>query len=859
MGSFCGVATRRVRMFGRFVSQRGTGPAALFALIERPRRAYFPAQVARRPWLYSTVFILSLTVLTVAFVRSQLDAAVNDAPVDMLPTEAAIVLLIGVALFPLRMIAIPIFGFLVVCLTGFLIKLWLEPGFVPKEIAPWAIFTLSVIINGTVAVLSALAGRGAVNLLGPNNRWADAILSAASTVVYLLLATITIWVMTHLVYPVSWTERDFGSISLTEVGWIRAYRIAVCSGVLLLFLLDVPSWQSFRRALIPQPVFLAAAIAAMTGHAMHPTADVALISLIVVLILPGYAAILANIIGLIVYVSLTGAGLVQSPIETRDAAALEMVSLVVMTVNYVMMVVRYQSDRGSRRTAETMARVQRVHAFATIGYFIFDVNRARVHVDEVAAELLGTGDQFDANAFVDRVRPADRGGLVSVMADRYREATLTAFSLAPGAQWVDGAKGIRHVAIYSWYERLWDGRTIAYGALLDRTDEHDRSAALGKALADLSEQQNRQTQLFSIVSHEIRTPASVISMLVEEMDGGASWAQMGPRLKAVSEQLLSVLADMRQTVRPEENLPVRMEPFRPQDLAETVRNTFLLMAEARGVDLVLSLSTGADQDRISDRVRLNQVLSNLVKNALIHAECRRITISYAEQMEEGQLWAVWRVVDDGRGIPLAERGRLFLPFSRIAGTGNARTDGSGLGLYITKTAIELLGGSVEHRDAVPTGSEFVIRVPETQAVAVIPPLRQETESVTAGFHKALVVEDSDLIGELLVARLQRLVPTVLWARDGLEGIALQAREGPDLILTDLFMPKMGGDEMTSALRGQGVAVPIIGMTAAAIGDERTTFENAGTDFVLTKPVSTAQLVEALGRLRQPAGVTVPAD
>ncbi len=839
-------------MFRRIVSQRGTGPAALFALIESPRRAYFPGQVAQRPWLYSSVFILSLMGLTVAFVMSQLGAPMNDAPVDMLPTEATIVLLLGVALFPLRMIAIPLMGFLVVCLVGFLMKLSLEPGYVPSDIALWRIFTLTVLINGSVAVVSALAGRVTVSLLGEQNRWADAILSVATTTVFLLLSTITIWVMTHYVYPPHWTDRDFGSISLTEAGWIRAYRIAVCSGVLLLFLLDVPNWTDFRRALIPQPVFLAAAIAAMTGHALHPTVDVGLISLIVALTLPGYAAILANIIGLSTYISLTGAGLVQSPFDTPEAAALEVVSLIVMSVNYCVMVFRHHAHLRERRTRETMARVQRVHAFATIGYFIFDVNRARVHVDEVAAEILGTGDQFDANAFVDRVRPADRGGLVSVMADRYREATLTAFSLAPGAQWEDGAKGIRHVAIYSWYERLWDGRTIAYGALLDRTDEHDRSAALGKALADLSEQQNRQTQLFSIVSHEIRTPASVISMLVEEIDGGASWAQMGPRLKAVSEQLLSVLADMRQTVRPEENLPIRMEPFRPQDLAETVRNTFLLMAEARGVDLVLNLSAGADQDRVSDRVRLNQVLSNLVKNALIHADCRRITISYAEDSTEGQLWAVWRVSDDGRGIPAADRGRLFLPFSRITGTGHARTDGSGLGLYVTKSSIELLGGSVDYHDGPAGGSEFVIRVPETLGLAAHAPVRPEAACVAAEFRKALVVEDSDLIGELLVARLQRLVPSVLWARSGLEGIEIQAREKPDLILTDLFMPKMGGDEMTAALRAQGVDVPIIGMTAAAIGDERTTFENAGTDFVLTKPVSTAQLVEALGRLRQPA-------
>lgn len=840
-------------MFGRFVSQRGTGPAALFALIEPPRRAYFPAQVAGRPWLYSSVFILVLMALTAAFVMAQLDALQNDFVVDALPTEAVIVLLLGVAVFPLRLIAVPILGYLLVCALGHGMKLVLEPDYVPPEVSKLLIFTVGVCVNGVVAIFAALAGRVAVNLMAVQSRWDDAILSVATTFVYLALSLAGIWVVTHHLYLPQWNDRDFGTISLTEAGWIRAFRIAICSGVLLLFLLDVPNWKDFRRALIPFPIFMGAALAETAGYTLHPTVDVGLICLGVALILPGYAAILANIIGIVTYVSLTGAALVQAPFNSPEAAALEIISLIVMVVNYFVMVFRHQAHIGGRRTRETMARVQRVHAFATIGYFIFDVNRARVHVDEVAAEMLGTGDQFDANVFVDRVRPADRGGLVSVMADRYREATLTAFSFAPGAHWQDGAKGIRHVAIYSWYERLWDGRTIAYGALLDRTDEHDRSAALGKALADLSEQQSRQTQLFSIVSHEIRTPASVISMLIEEIDGGASWAQMGPRLKAVSEQLLSVLADMRQTVRPEENLPIRLEPFRPQDLAETIRNTFLLLAEARGVDLVLNLAAGADQVRISDRVRLNQVLSNLLKNALIHAECRRITISYSEEMAEGQLWAAWRVSDDGRGIPVAERARLFLPFSRITGTGHARTDGSGLGLYITKTAIELLGGSVEYRDAPAGGSEFLIRVPETQGVALtaLPP-RLDTALITEGFHKALVVEDSDLIGELLVARLKRLVPTVIWARNGLEGIELQERERPDLILTDLFMPKMGGDEMTAALRGSGVCVPIIGMTAAAIGDERTTFENAGTNFVLTKPVSTAQLVEALGRLRASA-------
>lgn len=188
---------------------------------------------------------------------------------------------------------------------------------------------------------------------------------------------------------------------------------------------------------------------------------------------------------------------------------------------------------------------------------MFDADRSVIHVDPVSADILNVPPRIDAITFLDRVKPSDRPRVAAAMAERSDRAVIVTFSVMPSDRWEDESVTPRHVWVYSWYERLWDGRLVAYGALLDRTADHDRATALSSALADLSEQQNRQTQLFSIVSHELRTPASVISMLTEALDGGASWEQMGPRLRAVSEQLLSVLADMRQAVRPEENLPVR--------------------------------------------------------------------------------------------------------------------------------------------------------------------------------------------------------------------------------------------------------------------------------------------------------------
>jgi len=332
---------------------------------------------------------------------------------------------------------------------------------------------------------------------------------------------------------------------------------------------------------------------------------------------------------------------------------------------------------------------------------------------------------------------------------------------------------------------------------------------------------------------------------------------MGPHIRAVSEQLLSVLADMRQAVRPQENLPVRMEPFLPKDLAETVRNTFLLMAGSKGIDIDLVLSPEAGALRVSDRVRLMQALSNLVKNAILHSGCRRITLSYAEETRQKDRFALWRIRDDGVGLSEASRARLFTAFGRGEGPETAQVDGSGLGLYVTKASIELLGGTVDYAPGDVEGSVFSLSIPLVEAapqVAAVSTTEANVSDRAADWRtrRVLIVEDSDLIGELLVARLRRVFGQVDWVRNGVAALAGFEQIQPDVVLTDLFMPEMGGDDLTAALRAQGVTCPIIGMTAAAIGDERTRFEQAGTDRVLTKPVSTGQLLdvlEELGRIR----------
>jgi signal transduction histidine kinase len=173
---------------------------------------------------------------------------------------------------------------------------------------------------------------------------------------------------------------------------------------------------------------------------------------------------------------------------------------------------------------------------------------------------------------------------------------------------------------------------------------------LKETLAELSMRQDQQKQLFSIISHELRSPASVISMLVEDIDKTApNFDQQFSMLREASDQMMGTLTDMRQAVNPEKNLPVNLRPFVPADLAETTRNIYDLQAKAANVTLRLRLGDGAHETCVGDTVRIKQIVGNLIRNAIIHSQCTTITISYRAAYGTSSLerTGVWSVTDDG--------------------------------------------------------------------------------------------------------------------------------------------------------------------------------------------------------------------
>lgn len=842
------------------VDATASGPETLYAGIAGPRLAYIARRLKKDPLRASLLFITAMAVFTTLLAWGQSGAAGNGAFVDLLPSESAFALLLGVAVFPLRLILVPLLAYLLCFSIGFGVRVSLEPAYLPPGIPPAVLFTTSLVLNALPAIAAALIGRLVAARANGDAGTADVRLSLSSTLAYIALASLTVAATVTFLYPATLPEANLGNLGHLSAGLIRTARIGLCGAVLMLYLLDRPDRRNVTAALVVLPAFLGLAALHLAGIEGYPPLDLELLALAVALLARPFAAILANIFGVSAYVILTGELLVQRPVTSPEVMRLELASVLLLILVYLLLLQRHMASAELRRNRATIDRMGRVRALATIGHFVFDSRSGIVRVDAVGASTLNTAPAFDILDFINRVRPEDRIGIQSAISERSETSLTLSFQLAPDGLWTDGTNA-RYITVHAWYEAQPEGGTLAYGALIDLTNDHRREEVLAAALTDLSEQQNRQTQMFSIVSHELRTPASVISMLIEELEGGASWREMGPRLRAVSEQLLSVLADMRQTVRPEQNLPIRLEPIQPQELAETVRNTFALMASARNIAISLDLAPEAWEMRQSDRVRLIQALSNLVKNAILHADCRRIVIGYSETPADGGVVGHWRVSDDGRGVPPEARATLFDAFRRGAGTSSTRTDGSGLGLYVTKSSIELLSGSVTYQPGATGGSVFLLRVPMTPPpeADLAAPAKPKVDPPELKGMTILIAEDSDLIGELLVARLRRVFGHIVWARDGEEALEAFDIHAPDIVLTDLFMPKMGGDDLTAALRARGAACPVIGMTAAAIGDERERFETAGTDLVLTKPVSMAQLIEVLEGLGRNKGIQPAAE
>lgn len=350
------------------------------------------------------------------------------------------------------------------------------------------------------------------------------------------------------------------------------------------------------------------------------------------------------------------------------------------------------------------------------------------------------------------------------------------------------------------------------------------------------------------MSHEIRTPLNAVMNMGEflkESPLNKEQQQHVRMLDQSAKQLLGIVDDILDFSKVQSGaLSVEHIPFDLKELVLSCADSFFIEAMHKGVALEANVAPEIEEYLIGDPVRIRQVLQNLVHNAVKFTEEGEIVIS-AETCPTG---VRIMVEDTGVGIAVDRQKAIFLDFAQGDNSIGRAYGGAGLGLTISKSLVELMGGELKLESAQGVGTKvsFILDLEPAS-----PPKEGEVDLDEAAFHRfeglrVLVVEDNPLNQMVAKAVLSKWGAIVKIAVDGQKALDRVAEDGvPDVILMDYHMPVMNGLQATRLLRKQGVTIPIIALSAAALEEEVQDCYDAGMDDFLPKPLDRRALNKAL--------------
>ncbi len=400
-----------------------------------------------------------------------------------------------------------------------------------------------------------------------------------------------------------------------------------------------------------------------------------------------------------------------------------------------------------------------------------------------------------------------------------------------------------------------DGTINVLGISVDITHRKKHSDELLKA-------KKAKEQFLANMSHEIRTPINgIVGMinLLEEMPTTTEQRKYLNAIKTSSENLKVIINDILDLSAIESgNLKFEKIGFKPKELLNTLLNSFIYSAQEKGLQLTLNLDPYIDEILIGDPVRLNQIISNLMGNAIKFTKKGYVKIYALKISEEKKVGTFQFIVEDsGIGIAKDKIESVFENFEQGDPTITRKYGGTGLGLAIVKRLVEIQGGSIEVESNTGSGTKFSIllkyAIGKSQLEDILTPETSREPAITQitdfSNFKLLLVEDNEvnILYTKKILDKWNCVPDE--ARNGLIALQKLKENNYDLILMDVRMPVMDGFEATKFIRNNlkppKSAVPIIALTANAIKGDDEKCLDAGMDDYISKPFQPDILKEKL--------------
>jgi signal transduction histidine kinase/CheY-like chemotaxis protein len=402
-------------------------------------------------------------------------------------------------------------------------------------------------------------------------------------------------------------------------------------------------------------------------------------------------------------------------------------------------------------------------------------------------------------------------------------------------------------------------------AAIDR-ERRETAAARERALAEAVALARQRSQFLAQMSHELRTPLNAIIGYAQLMERDRQ--QLPQRhvsglatIHESGQHLLTLINDILDLARVEAGkmslhpAAVNLVTFL-QVLADIMR----VKAEDKGLAFSCELAPGLPAAVTVDETRLRQVLLNLLGNAVKFTDSGSVSLRVLPipptAVPERQDWQAsarlrFEVADSGIGMSAQQLGRIFQPFEQVATT-QRREGGTGLGLAISQQLVHLMGGKIEVASEPGKGSAFWFDIDVPVAASV--PATVAPQDTVVGYEgerkRLLVVDDVPQNRAMMLDLLQDAGFIVAAATNGLECLVLLDSFRPDLILMDVMMPVMDGNEATRQIRRKPDwhDLPIVAVTASASAEDERMSMDAGASAFLAKPIDHDALLRTIGQL-----------
>ena len=558
------------------------------------------------------------------------------------------------------------------------------------------------------------------------------------------------------------------------------------------------------------------------------------------------------------FLGLVQADIVNASMNSLQRSTMLLVGVVVLCIAAFLISLIIQTNRTNLRRKDTEI-LYRDELFQKLSMNVDDVflmldakTYQADYVSPNAEKLLGiTAEQIRKDIRVlGKLHPAEhedleKNYLEEIQVHEQREGDFKYVHLKTGEK-----RWFHNIAMGSEV----NGKKKYILVMSDRTSDWKMNQALSEAVRAAETANKAKSTFLSNMSHDIRTPMNAIigftTLAVSNIDDKKRVQDYLGKILSSSNHLLSLINDILDMSRIESG-KIHLEETEVS-LSEVLHDLKTIISgqiHAKQLELYMDAMDVTNEDVYCDKTRLNQVLLNLLSNAVKFTPAGgtvSVRIRQCHGTQKGSELYEIRVKDNGIGMSQEFVQKIFSPFERERTSTVSRTQGTGLGMAITKNIVDMMGGTIEVQTEQDKGTEFIVRLPfRTQ------PEHQRTEKIAEleGL-KALVVDDDFNTCDSVTKMLVRVGMRSEWTLSGREAV-LRARQSMELgdafhaYIIDWRLPDMNGIEVTRQIRSLGDDTPIIILTAYDWSDIEAEAKAAGVTAFCAKPLFMSDIRETL--------------